>query len=170
MSNPVLFYGLNLAFYLFFQIFLLHYVQLFDFALCYIYVFFLILLPVDTPKANTLLIGFGLGLAVDYFYQTFGIHALACVFVGYLKPALKNSFEPLKDFQPDWICSIKNYGLGWFLRYYGTLILVHHLTIFLVEAAGPEFLIRAVIRALASVVFTLIIATILQYLFYYPKN
>ncbi len=169
MNNPTIFYSVNFIFYVIFQVFLLNYVQWLGFALCYVYITFLILLPVDTPRSYTLLIGFGLGLLIDYFYQTFGIHALSCTLVGYVKPSLKNSFEPLKDYQPGWICSIKNYGFGWYIRYFGTLVLLHHLSLFIVEAAGIEFLLRAVLRALASAVFTLSVATIVQYLFYYPK-
>ncbi len=170
MNNPLIFYGLSLLGYLFFQVFLLNYAQLFGFALCYIYVTFLILMPVETPRSTTMLVGFGLGLAVDYFYQTFGIHALACTLVGYVKPAIKNRFEPIKEYQPGNLATIKHCGLGWYLRYYGTLVTLHHLTVFLVETASVKLLPIALLRATASIAFTMSVGIIFQYLFYYPRN
>ena len=51
-----------------------------------IYPVIIMLLPMRTPGALILVIAFVLGILVDMFYNTPGVHASACVFTGFIRP------------------------------------------------------------------------------------
>ena len=67
------------------QVLVLNHVQFLGFVNPYVYVLFILSLPVRTPRWLTLVLSFGLGMAVDAFADTLGLHAFACVLAGFLR-------------------------------------------------------------------------------------
>lgn len=59
-----------------------------------LYFLFLFWLPFGLSNRWLLLIGFITGLSVDYFLQTPGLHASACVMVAFVRPFLINFLTP----------------------------------------------------------------------------
>ena len=55
--------------YLFYQVLVLQNVVLFHTAFCFLYVAYLLLLPVETNPLILMAIGFVFGFAVDLFYE-----------------------------------------------------------------------------------------------------
>jgi len=51
-----------------------------------VYIFGLLMLPITTPRIMYMVIGFVAGACVDMFTNTLGIHASACVFMGFIQP------------------------------------------------------------------------------------
>ena len=71
----------------------------------YIYIIFLLDLPLNVKTPSLMLIAFLLGLTVDYFSNTMGLHTSACVLIGFLRNGyLKVLFSQLefKFQQPSW--------------------------------------------------------------------
>lgn len=100
-----------------------------------IYPLYILLLPFETSVWVLLISGFFLGVTVDAFMTTAGIHACATVLIAYLRTNVLNALMPrnLTEYinqQP----SIKNMGWGPFLVYSGFLILLHHIVFFFVES------------------------------------
>lgn len=100
----------------------------------YVYLLFLLLLPFETPVWALLVIGFVLGLTVDTFMNTAGMHACATVLIAYLRTNVLSALLPrnLSEYsgqQP----SIRSMGWMPFLVYSGFLIVLHHLVFFSVE-------------------------------------
>jgi len=58
----------------------------------YIYFLFILWLPFYIKRGWVLLLGFLLGLTVDYFSMTPGLHAAAATLVAYLRPFIINIF------------------------------------------------------------------------------
>ncbi len=77
------------------QILLMQNLVLFNTAFCFIYIAFLLFLPIQLPTVILLLLAFTTGFTVDIFYDTVGIHAApACclpicgrTFCGFSRPA-----------------------------------------------------------------------------------
>ncbi|NJM94722.1 MAG: hypothetical protein HC842_08725 [Cytophagales bacterium] len=67
------------------QVFIFKEMVLFGKAFCFIYLLFLLLLPFEVGPVLLMLIGLGTGLLVDLFYDSWGIHAAASVFVMFLR-------------------------------------------------------------------------------------
>jgi hypothetical protein len=60
----------------------------------YLYYLFILWLPFATPRFWLLVIGFLTGLSLDYFTQTPGLHAAACLLIAYIRPFVVNLLLP----------------------------------------------------------------------------
>ena len=89
VRNIVLFVVLVL-----FQAGVLNQVQLGGFINPYLYILFVILLPVGTPGWLVLMLSFGMGISIDMFSNSPGIHTSATVFVGFMRTFLLASLMP----------------------------------------------------------------------------
>ena len=133
---------------------LLNNIQLFGYVNPYFYIVFLITLPCNTSRELVLLIGFLLGLSVDIFGNTFGIHAFATTFVGFSRYFLLKIFEPRNNYE-DIVPSIQTFGLGAFFRYSLFMVLIHHTILFLIDYFSFAAIGIILLRILLSSAFTL---------------
>ena len=115
-----------------------------------------------------LLIGFVVGLLVDTFYYTMGIHAAAGVMMIYLRlywlKVVMHDSEGAGHAAPH--IGVYHQGFAWFVRYAFPLVLVYSLLLFFIEAAGFRLFWLTLAKAFYSAVFTLFVLLIIQYLFY----
>ena len=133
----------------------------------YIYILFLLLLPFDTPRWLILILGFCLGVSIDAFQNTMGIHAFSCVLIAYcrrpilyfLLPQLKNKKQSYLEF------SLQEFGLQRALIYTGSLVLIHHFSLFILEMFKLE-LLRVFLRTLGSSIVSITLLIIIQYLLF----
>jgi hypothetical protein len=123
----------------------------------FIYPIFIFLLPIKISNVRLLLLSFGMGLTVDIFSNTGGIHAAASVFIAYLRPFLLNNLMPggkLEDqAQPD----MEKLGLVSFLIYAGSLLLIHHYLVNLLDVYSFRDFWYTFTKSLLSAVFALVI-------------
>jgi hypothetical protein len=135
----------------------------------YIYPLFLLLLPIKIQKNLLLVIAFFLGIAVDMFYDTSGIHAATCVFIGYIRSGVLTVIEPRGGYEANQAPTKRSFGTGWFFQYVGILLFIHLFLIFLLEAfsfAGFGF---TILKTGLSFILSMLLVTIYTYLFN-PKN
>jgi hypothetical protein len=137
--------------------------ELFGVAFCFVYFNFLLLLPLHTDRVLLLVMGFGLGLAIDAFYDTLGIHAFACVFVAYLRPWVITLLAPNEEL---YALTIRETGLIWFVRYVAILTFLHHLLLFSLQQFNFNLFFDVLIKTMSSTLFTGICVILIQYLFY----
>jgi hypothetical protein len=98
-----------------------------------IYPFFLVLLPFDIKPIVLMIIAFTMGLILDTFSNTFGLHASASVIVAYLRPELYRLFAPRDGYDILMKPSIKDLGMKWFISVCGIVIAIHHFWFFFLE-------------------------------------
>lgn len=147
------------------QVGVLNQVQLSGFINPYLYILFIILLPLGTPGWLVLLLSFGMGISIDVFSNSPGIHTSATVFAGFLRPYLLDSLMPRETVEPTDTPNIRIFGAGWFVKYSLTVVLVHHVFLFVVEAFKFSSLHLILWRALLSIVFTMLLIILSQFLF-----
>src|SRR5665647_630393 len=70
------------------QVLLFNNILIFRVIAPFFYILFIILLPFYTPRALLLFLSFALGLTVDIFTNTPGVHASACLLTGFLRPGI----------------------------------------------------------------------------------
>ena len=125
----------------------------------YVFPLFILLLPFETPRWLLMLAGFFAGLALDVFLGSTGMHAAACLLIGYLRPFLISIITP-KGTEFEVSPNVYAQGLTWFIVYLGVATTVYLSFYFLMEAAtffNPFFLIAKVfLSVIMSVVFMLI--------------
>ncbi|WP_194972754.1 rod shape-determining protein MreD [Aquiflexum lacus] len=153
-------------FYFLFQVLILKNLVLFGIAFCFLYIFFILLLPVQVKTIPTLLISFILGLGVDLFYDTMGIHTAALVAVGFIRYRWLQVLVPTGGYDDDLMPSILNMGFGWFLSYSLPLILIHHSIFFYIESLGTDLFMSSVQKIIGSAIFVFIMSIIVQLLLY----
>ncbi len=113
-----------------------------------------------------MLLGFALGLTVDLFYDTLGIHAFATVLLAYLRGSVLDNLEPTTGYETGGRPLLPHMGLSWFATFTVPLIFVHHFAVFLLEFSELALFGRVVVRAIASTLFTFTALLITQILFY----
>jgi len=148
------------------QILLLKDIVLFNEAFCFAYILILLLVPIETSPSIQIGIGFILGLVMDLFYFTYGVHATACTMLMFLRPFWISNMTPSGGYDVGIRVNVKNQGLQWFVSYAFPLLLIHSLMLFFVEAASFGFFWNTLMKSFFSAIFSLIVILIIQYLFY----
>ncbi|MBU0763416.1 MAG: rod shape-determining protein MreD [Bacteroidetes bacterium] len=161
--------GRNIARFVFLvllQVLVLDHVHLWGFVNPYIFILFIILLPFETPGWLLLFFGFFLGLSIDIFNDTPGIHTSATVFMCFIRPAMLKLIAPREGYEPGTYPRLYYYGFNWFMKYSIIMVLVHHSVYFFLEASGFDNLLNTLIKILASGIFSLILIVLSQFLMY----
>jgi len=83
MINPVTRNILRMFILILFQVFVLNNIQVSGYINPYMYVLFILLLPFETPRWLLLISGFAIGISIDLFANTPGMHASATVFMAF---------------------------------------------------------------------------------------
>lgn len=151
-------------FLLLIQIIILNNIGLYNMVNPYLYVMFILLLPLETPLYLLLSLSFLLGLSMDIFSNTGGMHAAACTLMGFVRPLILLIITPRGGYEHQPVPNLKNMGIQWFFTYSLILVLVHHLLLFQLEVFRlNEFLITFT-RSILSTIFTLVLIFITQYI------
>jgi len=158
--------ALNFIVFFIIQILIVRKLVLFDVAFCYVYVAFLLLLPIEISMITALILGFATGLLVDVFYNTFGIHAAACVFIMYIRKLWIDFLTPRGGYDMGSLPSPRFQGIRWFITYAFPLLFIHHVLIFFIEIGGFQLFSYTALKALASAGFSLIMILVIQYIIY----
>ena len=94
-----------------------------------IYILFLISLPSDLPRWAELIIGFVVGLIMDVFCNTLGVHTAACTFVSYLRPLLiKNMIQDNERLTGTFNGRVTDFLI--YVKIVSYLVVLHHFIIF----------------------------------------
>jgi rod shape-determining protein MreD len=139
-------------------------ILLLDYASCFIYIGFILLLPIHTTLSVSMLMAFGLGLLMDVFYNTPGINASASILVAYLRDRVIRLLTPAGGYDGSAVVSVSYLGFIWFIKYATLLIFVHHFYFFALESWDLSRFFEIMLRTICSSLFTLGILTMIQYL------
>ncbi|NOY38534.1 MAG: rod shape-determining protein MreD [Chlorobi bacterium] len=148
------------------QVIILDNIQLSHYAIPFMYVLFLLLLPFETPGWLVLILGFILGFTVDLFEHTYGIHTAATVFLAFLRPLILKVVAPRDGYGSNTYPRIYYFGLTWFLKYTFILVFFHHLFLFYFEAFSFHHFFSTFLRVLLSTLFSVTLIVLSQYFMY----
>jgi len=154
------------VFLILFQVLILNNIQFGGYINPYFYIYFILLLPFETPRWLLLLSAFLLGISLDAFTNTFGLNASACVLMAFVRPFVISAISTGTEFMVGHSPSLKNQGIKWFAYYSIILVLVHHFALFYLEIFRFTEFFQTLLRVLLSSVFTLLIVFIAEYLSY----
>jgi hypothetical protein len=165
MSRFSIIQAVSFFIYLFYQVLILKNIVLFNTAFCFLYVAYLFFLPVESNPLFLMLVGFGMGIAIDAFYDSLGLHAFACVAVMYLRNYWLSAITPQGGYDSNDTPSIGSHGMQWFLVYTIPLVFLHHAILFYMEAGGFGMFWFTLWKVITSTIFTAVVTLIVQYLF-----
>lgn len=125
----------NFVVYIILQLTIARYIILEKTAFCFIYVAFILLLPrrqADLPVF--LCVSFAVGLLIDLFYNSLGVHAFASVLLLYSRALLLDRMLPASDYEAVSQPTLRNMGWRRFSLFALLLIGIHHTALFVLDA------------------------------------
>ncbi|MCE1156066.1 MAG: rod shape-determining protein MreD [Bacteroidales bacterium] len=114
------------------QVFVLNNIRFSGFINPYIYILFILLLPVRFPRWISLILGFALGLIIDSFTNTPGVHAFATVLIAYLRNPVINAFISVEE-GANPVPGLHSFGVSAFVKYLISLVVIHHTAFYFLE-------------------------------------
>lgn len=140
------------------QVFILSHFKVFGYVSPYIYPLFIILLPFNIGSIQKLFLAFLVGICLDIFEDSGGIHAAATLTMAYLRPLLlHNAFGLSYDYQ-----TLKFYDapLKARLVYISLMVLIHHTILFALEIFSIEHTIYMLEKIIYSSIFSILLIII----------
>jgi hypothetical protein len=165
MISPALNHILRFLALLLLQVFVLNNVVLTGIFNPYVYIYFLLLLPMNMPRAWLLIVAFLAGLTLDFFTHSIGIHAFVCVLIAFIRPFLIDIVQPPGGYSPDDRPTIGSMGFRWFLNYSLPLVFVYHLVLFLVETLSVNQIGFVLLKASISALIAEVIIVLFEFFF-----
>lgn len=151
--------------YLLLQVLIVKNVVLFHTAFCFVYIAYLLLLPIEVNPLVLMGIGFLMGFTIDIFYDSLGMHAFASVFVMYARSYWLNLITPQGGYDSNAVPAISMSGVQWFLIYLMPLVFLHHILLFFLEMGSFDLFWFTLWKAISSTLLTTLLIVILQFLF-----
>lgn len=152
LNNIVRFIGLLL-----FQVLVLNHVNLLGFINPFIYIIWIFLFPFKKNKFALLLLSFLLGLSIDFFSDSGGIHAAATLFIAYIRTPVLNAVLGKSDF--DYILfNLRNIAFIKTISFISILTFIHHFIIFSLEYFKLSSISTILYNTLLTGIFTVILS------------
>lgn len=167
MINSILRFGLIFILLILLQILVFNNIQFSGYVNPYVYVMFILLLPLDIPAWLILILSFILGLIIDFFSGSPGIHTSATVLSGFVRPYVLRLVSPKDGYESTSDPSMTIYGFRWFLSYTLLIVLIHHIALFYLEVFRLAGFFRTFSRVILSTLFS---STFILLIEYYRKG
>lgn len=151
------------------QVFLLKNTGYYNISVPYLYILFILLLPFNIPNGLLFLLAFIAGLTVDVFYDTLGLHALACSIMAFVRVIFISITVQRDGFDNEPEPRLGIMGFRWFVFYAVILAFFHHLVLFTFEAFRISELGFTIIRVLLSALLSTILILVTEFVFYRKK-
>lgn len=162
-SNDIVINIVRFIVLVFLQILLLNNINLVGFINPYLYIFFILMYPLDGNKGLLIVLSFLLGLSIDIFEDSGGVHAAACAFIAFIRPAvLKFSFGVSYEYNS---VKIKKADPLERLTYISSLVFIHHFIMFSLEIFSFQHILLLLKSTLFSGIFTIIVVVCTMILF-----
>ncbi|RKR85566.1 rod shape-determining protein MreD [Mucilaginibacter gracilis] len=152
------------------QVFLLKNITLYNLATPYTYILFILLLPFNVPNIVLFILSFILGLTLDAFYDTPGLHAAACVVLAFVRIVFINITVQKDGFDNEPEPTLSIMGFRWFFAYVFILTLFHHFFLFNLEVFRLSEIQYTLSRFALSSVFTVFLIVISGLLFFRKRE
>lgn len=148
------------------QILFLKNLAFFGVAFCFLYLLGILNLPIPISHVPLILICFGLGLAVDVFYDTIGIHAASATLMGFLRPFWLKAISPTGGYDDATSPSQPEMGIVWYISYSLPMVFAFSLVFFTADQWGSGSFLGILNKSILSSIFTVVLAIIVQLLFF----
>ncbi len=153
-----------------FQVLVINHIRLGGYVHPYIYLAFIMLLPFSIPKWQLLVLGFALGLTVDLFTGTLGLHAGATTLMAFCRPSIIKLISGNQKFENIQEPNLTQLGGLWFFRYALLMVLTHHLSLFFLESFSFRLIGQVLLRLMFSLPVSIFIIMMILYIFKSEKK
>lgn len=152
------------------QALMMNHIVLFNSAVCFIFIYFIVKLPINLSTNLLLTLGFLLGLCVDMLSDTPGLNALSCTILASLKRPVFFAYEQHDDKNRSISPSIGSIGLMNFCKYAFSLSAIYCLITTFLEFINFTEVSVVLIKAGASTLFTFLVMLAIDSLAYKKQS
>jgi rod shape-determining protein MreD len=146
------------------QVFILNNINLLEYINPYVYIAFVFFYPLNKNRFPFLILCFLLGLSIDFFSDSGGIHAASILLIAYLRLFfIKTYFKKLPADFP--FFKLETEPFGTVLLYLSTLTLIHHFIFFFLANFSFQNSVTVVINTFSSALFTLLLVLLGSFIF-----
>ena len=163
MINSVLRFILLYILLVLFQVLVFNNIQFSGYINPYVYILFILLLPFEIPAWLVLLLSFSMGITIDFFSGTPGIHTSSTVLAGFVRPYVLRVVSPRDGYESGPDPSMSSYGFRWFFSYTLLIVLIHHIALFYLEVFRFADFFRTMLRIILSTLFSLTFILIIEF-------
>ena len=115
------------------QVLLFNQLQLVGVCHPYIYIMCLLMMPITLPHSLDMLIGAAVGIIMDVFCNSLGVHMAGCILLMFIRPYLLGVIVNDKDRLNEQI-NLHALGMEAMVKYVVILVMIHHLSVFSLAA------------------------------------
>lgn len=130
----------------------------------YIYVIFVLFYPATQSRYTLVILAFILGLTIDVFENTGGIHAFATTFIAYFRYSIIKLLSGKSNFEIDFF-SFSSFSIYQWTFYLSILVLTHHFLLLILENFKFTGITTVFINTLITSALTLVFVFIYKILF-----
>ena len=163
MINSILRFGLIFVLLILLQVLLFNNIQFSGYINPYVYIMFILLLPIEIPSWLLLILSFTIGMIIDFFSGSPGVHTFATVLSGFVRPYVIRVVSPKDGYESGSEPSMSNYGFRWFLSYTLLIVLIHHTSLFYLEVFRFTDFFRTLFRVILSTIFSVTFILLIEY-------
>lgn len=147
--------------FIFLQVIIFNNINLFGYVNPYPYVLFILLFPINSNKNVLLISSFVIGITIDMFSNSGGVHAMASVVLAFLRPnLLRFAFGVSYEYQTVKIADkISSERITFILL----SVFIHHFVLFAFEYFRITLFFTIISRTLISTFFTFIFCLLIIY-------
>jgi hypothetical protein len=127
------------------------------------------LLPVQTGRMLLIILGFILGISIDIFYDSPGLHASASVFTAFIRPYILSAIEPRGGYKINSVPNRDQFGLNWFARYVSILLALHLFWYFTIEVFQISQIFQILLKTMSSFIASILFIS-LYIIIFNPKS
>lgn len=132
----------------------------------YIYYLFILWLPFSVSRISLLVIAFLMGMTLDYFTNTPGLHTAACVLMAYIRPFVINILTPKESSEFNYRePSPKSMGWTPYLVYVLVLTLFHHTYLTILEWLSFGSFLHLLIKVVSTTAISMLLVITTELLF-----
>lgn len=115
------------------QVLILNQLQFMGICHPYVFILTLLMMPITISRRVDMFIGALVGLIMDAFCNSLGVHMAACILITYMRRPMISNFV-MDDDRLNGEINSKTIGVMNFFRYAATLIVVYHVFVVMLSA------------------------------------
>ena len=154
MSKTVIQFALMFVVLVIAQSVIFNRIALFSVALAFVFIYFIVRLPISLGSSKVIALSFLIGVAVDIFSDTPGMNALACTVIGAMRRFVIRLYVPREDDVIRAVPSLRSLGPAVYAKYVATMSLLYCILVFSIEALSFFHPALLATRILASSLLT----------------
>ena len=157
MTKSAIRYAISFLLLIPLQAIVFNHMILFNVAVPLVFLYLIISLPVTLGTNKSTILGFLVGFTLDMFCDTPGVNALCCTILAFVRKPVFHLYVSMDDDLASRSPSSYSMGLGAYLKYMLTMVVLYCLMMFTVEAFQFFNFKLMILRIVCSAAYTFVL-------------